>query len=102
MIIILKNKLWSFKHEFFYQNHGRSNKLPVKIIIFFFDGIHNCIGLIKQIMTGPSGNRLSICTLRFASPKMFINLGCVQSIETLGEAILNPLGQIDRDYYPRD
>ena len=35
-------------------------------------------GITKQIMTGPSGNRLSICTLKFriASPKISIDLGC--------------------------
>ena len=36
MIIILKNNLWSFKRVFFCdQTHGRTNKLPIKIIIFF-------------------------------------------------------------------
>ena len=40
-------------------------------------------------MTGLSGNRLSICPLRFriVSPRV--------PIETLGEAILNISGQID-------
>ena len=37
-------------------------------------------------MTGPSGNRLSICPLTSAAPR---------SIETLGEAILNLSGEID-------
>ena len=58
-------------------------------------------------MTGPSGNRLSICPLRFriASPSVSIDLGCAsvdrnswgvpRSIETLGEVILNLSGQID-------
>ena len=48
-------------------------------------------------MTGPSGNRLSICPLRFriASPRVPIDLGCAWSIETLGEMILNLSGQID-------
>ena len=48
-------------------------------------------------MTGPSGKRLSICSLRFriASPKIYIDLGWLQSTETLGEAILNLSGQID-------
>ena len=40
------------------QTHGRANKLPIKIIIFFFFKEHN--GIIKQIMTGPSGNRLRL------------------------------------------
>ena len=35
MIIILKNNLWSFKRVFCDQTHGRTNKLPIKIIIFF-------------------------------------------------------------------
>ena len=49
------------------QTHGRTNQLPIKIIFFSFEK-HN--GIIKQIMTGPSGNMLSICPLRFriASP----------------------------------
>ena len=62
-------------------------------------------------MTGPSGNRLSICPLRFriASPRVSIDRGTAEvnrnswggdeaqprSIETLGEAILNLSGQID-------
>ena len=49
-------------------------------------------------MTGPSGNRLSICPLRFriASPNISINpLAVPRSIETLEEAILNLSGQID-------
>ena len=47
-------------------------------------------------MTGPSGNRLSICPLRFriASPRVSIDLA-PRSIETLGETILNLKGQID-------
>ena len=56
MIIILKNNLWSFKRICFCdQTHGRTNQLPIKIIIFSFEK-HN--GIINQIMTGPSGNRL--------------------------------------------
>ena len=41
-------------------------------------------------MTGPSGNRLSICPLRFR-----IARAQPRSIRTLGEAILNLSGQID-------
>ena len=41
-------------------------------------------------MTGPSGNRLSICPLKFRiAPRVPIDL------ETLGEAILNLSEQID-------
>ena len=77
------------------QTHGRNNKLPIKLIIFSLRNI--IIGIIKQIMTGPSGNRLSICPLRFriASQKFLLTSAAPQSIETLGEAILNLLGQID-------
>ena len=48
-------------------------------------------------MTGPSGNRLSICPLRFriASPRVLLPSAVPRSIETLGEAILNLSGQID-------
>ena len=56
-------------------------------------------------MTGPLGNRLSICPLRFRipSPRVPIDLGCASvnrnsapgSTGTLGEAILNLKGQID-------
>ena len=48
-------------------------------------------------MTGPLGNRLSICPLRFriAFPKIFIDLGCALFQKTLGEVILNLSGQID-------
>ena len=35
MIIIPKNNLWSFKQE--RPNYGRSNKLPIKIIIFDYE-----------------------------------------------------------------
>ena len=42
------------------QTHGRANKLPIKTIIFFFKQQKD---IIKQIMPGPSGNRLSICHL---------------------------------------
>ena len=41
-------------------------------------------------MTGPLGNRLSICPLRF-----LLTSAAPRSIETLGEAILNLKGQID-------
>ena len=78
------------------QTHGRTNQLPIKIIIFSFEK-HN--GIIKQIMTGPSGNRLSVCPLRFIiapPPQVFLlTSASPRSIETLGEAILNLSGQID-------
>ena len=44
-------------------------------------------------MTGPSGNRLSICPLRFRIASTRVPI--VLAIETLGEAILNLSGQID-------
>ena len=50
------------------------------------------------MMTGPSGNRLSIFPLRFrTSPpqKFLLTSALPRSIETLGEAILNLSGQID-------
>ena len=38
MICILKSNSWSFKHEFFCgQNHGKSNKLPIKIIVYYIE-----------------------------------------------------------------
>ena len=45
-------------------------------------------------MTGHSGNRLPICALRFriVSPKFLLTSAALQSIETLGEAILNLSG----------
>ena len=75
MIIILKNYLWSFKRMCFV------TKPMVELISFQFKKYffpfekHNCI--IKQLMTGPSGNRLSICPLRFriASPRVSIDRG---------------------------
>ena len=70
------------------QTHGRTNQLPIKIIFFSFEK-HN--GIIKQIMTGPSGNRLSI-----SPPQEFLLTSAApRSIETLGEAILNLSGQLD-------
>ena len=47
-------------------------------------------------MTGPSGNRVSLCPLRFriASTRVPTDLVCA-SVETVGEAILNLSGQID-------
>ena len=51
-------------------------------------------------MTGPSGNRLSICLLRFriASPKIF----APRSIETLWGGDPESLGANRSAYYPRD
>ena len=48
-------------------------------------------------MTGPSGNRLSICPLKFRSPlqEFLLTSATPRSIETLGEAILDLSGQID-------
>ena len=47
-------------------------------------------------MTGPSGNRLSICPLRGSPPQEFLLTSAApRSIETLGEAIMNFSGQID-------
>ena len=48
-------------------------------------------------MTGPLGNRLSICPLKFSitPQKNLLTSAAPQSIETLGEAILNLSGQID-------
>ena len=73
MIILLKNNLGLFKQERDL-NHGRSNKLPIKIIFFFECPLN---GIIKQIMTGPPGYRLFICPLRFriAFPKISVDLG---------------------------
>ena len=48
-------------------------------------------------MTGPKGNRLPICPLsiRIGSSKIPLILAATQSIETLGETILNLSRQID-------
>ena len=51
-------------------------------------------GIIKQIMTGTSGNRLSICPLRSPPPKFLLTSPVPRSIDTLAELILNFLGQI--------
>ena len=55
-------------------------------------------------MTGPLGNRLSICPLRFriASPRVPINLGCasVNRISWGGDP--ESLGANKSAYYPRD
>ena len=49
-------------------------------------------------MTGPLGNRLSICPLKFSTPpkQILFTSAVPQSIETLGEAIPNLSGQIDQ------
>ena len=72
------------------QTHGRSNQLPIKI----FFPLSN---IMEQIMTGPSGNRLSICPLRFriASPRVSIDRGAA-------EVILNLSGANRSAYHPRD
>ena len=48
-------------------------------------------------MTGPSGNRLSICPERFriAPQEFLLTEAQPRSIGTLGETILNLKGQID-------
>ena len=48
-------------------------------------------------MTGPSGNRLSICPLRFtiASPKVPIDLGCASVNRNSWGGDPESLGQID-------
>ena len=48
-------------------------------------------------MTGPSGNRLSICTLRFriASPRVPIDLGCASVNRNSWGGDPESLGQID-------
>ena len=82
------------------QTHGRTNQLPIKIIIFSF--FHN--GIIKQIMTGPSGNRLSICPLRFriAFPRVLIDLGCASVSRNSWGGDPEYLGANRSAYYPRD
>ena len=102
MIIILKNNLWSFKCMCFCdQTHGRTNQLPLKITFFSFEK-HN--GIIKQIMTGPSGNNLSICPLRFriASPRVPIDLGCASVNRNSWGGDPESLGANRSAYYPRD
>ena len=46
-------------------------------------------------MTGPSGNRLSICPLRFRITSPRVPIDPILLTETLGEVILNLSGQID-------
>ena len=55
-------------------------------------------------MTGPSGNRLSICPLRFriASPSVPIDVGCASVNRKSWQAILNLSGQIDLPISPLD
>ena len=69
----------------------------LKKSLFSFECPLNINGIIKQIMTGPSGNRQSICPLRFriASPKNSIDLSCASVNRNSAQAILNLLGQID-------
>ena len=83
------------------QTHGRTNQLRIKIIFFSFEK-HN--GIIKQIMTGPSGNRLFICPLRFriASPRVPINLGCASVNRNSWGGDPKSLGANRSAYYPRD
>ena len=100
MIIILKNNLWSSKSMFFCdQTHGRTKRLPIKIVIFFFEQ-HN--GIIKQIMIGPSGNKLSICPLRFriASPRVPIDLRCASVNRNSLGGDPESLGANRSAYYP--
>ena len=56
------------------------------MVIFPFFSFEKNNGIIKQIMTGPSGNRLSICPERFriASPRVSIDRGAaeVNTLET--------------------
>ena len=54
-------------------------------------------------MTGPSGNRLSICPLRFriASPRVFIDLGASVNRNSWG-GDTESLGANRSAYYPRD
>ena len=53
-------------------------------------------------MTGPSGNRLSFCPLRFrnASLKISIDLGCALVNRNSGEGILNLSGPTDLPIRP--
>ena len=55
-------------------------------------------------MTGPSGNRLSICPLRFmiTSPKVSIDLGCVSVNRNSWGGDPESLGANRSAYYPRD
>ena len=60
--------------------------------------------VIKQIMTGPSGNRLSICPLgfRIASPRVSIDLGCASVNRNSWGGDPESLRANRSAYYPRD
>ena len=60
--------------------------------------------MIKQIMTGPSGNRLSICPERFriASRRVLIDLGCASVNRNSWGGETESLGANRSVYYPRD
>ena len=55
-------------------------------------------------MTGPSGNRLSICPLRFriASPRVPIDLSCASVNRNSWGGDPESLGANRSAYYPRD
>ena len=55
-------------------------------------------------MTGPSGNRLSICPLRFriASPRVPIDLGCASVNRNSWGGDPESLGANRSAYYPPD
>ena len=55
-------------------------------------------------MTVPSGNRLSICPLRFriASPRVLIDLGCASVNRNSWGGDPESLGANRSAYYPRD
>ena len=55
-------------------------------------------------MTGPSGNRLSICPLRFriTSPRVPIDLGCTSVNRNSWGGDPESLGANRSAYYPRD
>ena len=60
--------------------------------------------MIKQITTGPSGNRLPICLLRFemVSPKISIDLGCASVNKNSWGGNPESLGENRSAYYPQD
>ena len=74
------------------------------MVIFPFFSFEKHNGIIKQIMTGPSGNRLSICPLRFriASPRVPIDLGCASVNKNSWGGNPESLGANRSAYYPRD
>ena len=55
-------------------------------------------------MTGPLGNRLSICQLRFkiASPRVPIDLRCASVNRNSWGGVPETLTAIRSEYYPRD